>query len=477
MLAVEDGAVARNLAAAPPEVGRVVTQEAVVRSEPGPAPQEVVVEAAKGPVKQGTVVKSEPAVNAHEGVSAEIDTRSADDVDRIQLELLKFKLNLLVDLNQLPLKGRDDVGDMVNLTTKLRQALVKVRSVCRDKHPTVYVRGWEDVLNRYIMKYVKLSDPRAATTSQVITNAFVVVRTLLDAGETSGPDAMDVLVRELCENLSSFNPADVFQQLQTYAVAEGTTFKTYFVALKLLVNNVRLMAFCGDGTLQFAIKQSTTDQFAVLTAPVYSGRNLKVLPFASVEELLNALEDLAQNTATATKSTRAASQGASAFGVAAPRSHNSYGRGGGFHTRAGSHAAAGGQIMVVGSAEYDDEVNEFLRVHAIADERNIEPFNVKFHSHADKDRARRAFGAKCLNCGVEEPFHMARECTEGFINASRIINDKIGEGDVAEVEKKWRAWQQRLCAWAETFHKERAAKQSFNNKQSFNSGRNCNRRN
>lgn len=154
-------------------------------------------------------VTPEP-VAAVPGVLSGVDSRSEREIDSIQLELHKFKLNLLVNLTQLPLKGRDDVADMVDLSTKLRQALEKMRKVCLDKHPTSFVRGWKEVLNRCLMKHVKLTDPRAAHTSQVITNVFAIVGTLLDDGVTSGPEAIDVLVRELCAGLISVTPADVF---------------------------------------------------------------------------------------------------------------------------------------------------------------------------------------------------------------------------------------------------------------------------
>jgi len=61
---------------------------------------------------------------------------------------------------------------------------------------------------------------------------------------------------------------------------------------------------------------------------------------------------------------------------------------------------------------------------------------------------------------------MARECPAGYVNESGIINPAIGEGDPAEVEKRWRQWQQRLCAWADTFRKEREAKQGLGRNRS-----------
>lgn len=37
-----------------------------------------------------------------------------------------------------------------------------------------------------------------------------------------------------------------------------------------------------------------------------------------------------------------------------------------------------GQVMIIGSDEWEEEDNEFRRVHAITEERIVEPFYVAF---------------------------------------------------------------------------------------------------
>lgn len=116
------------------------------------------------------------------GTGADERTSSCASVADIQSEFSKFDLKWLLPLKSLPLSNNDSISDRVTLTTNLRSAVSKIRKVCKDVHPTAYVRGWEEVLQRYIMKYVKLTGPDSTTTSQVITNAFAVVDTLLDDG-------------------------------------------------------------------------------------------------------------------------------------------------------------------------------------------------------------------------------------------------------------------------------------------------------
>ena len=217
------------------------------------------------------------------------------------------------------------------------------------------------------------------------------------------------------------------------------------------------MGYSDDGTMQLAVKASTNDQFATLCAPVYQGRNLQALPFASVVELISALEDLAQNTTKASAATRLATSarvggGAAAASAPASRGYGGNTFGGGYRNRSGNTNYAH-QIMVVGCPLYLDEDNEFRRVWTMT---GVEPFYVSYPDREAKDKARRAFGGKCLNCGTSNPFHMARECREGYMNVSGIINPSLGEGSADQVEKKWRSWQQRLCAWSDTHHREQS---------------------
>ncbi|CAN0074170.1 unnamed protein product, partial [Ectocarpus fasciculatus] len=121
--------------------------------------------------------------------------------------------------------------------------------------------------------------------------------------KTSGPDALTMVLRSVCGGLSKVTSSLVLQQLQNFAVTAGTTFKAYLEELKVLVESVQLVGFAEDGTLQVAVKAGVTDQFATLTAPVFHGRNTQALSYDNLDDLMAALEDMIENTTTATSST------------------------------------------------------------------------------------------------------------------------------------------------------------------------------
>ena len=47
--------------------------------------------------------------------------------------------------------------------------------------------------------------------------------------------------------------------------------------------------------MQIAIKTGVDDQFAGLSPQIFTGRNMRALPFDSIDELMGSLEDLAMN--------------------------------------------------------------------------------------------------------------------------------------------------------------------------------------
>ena len=159
-----------------------------------------------------------------------------------------------------------------------------------------------------------------------------------------------------------------------------------------------------DGALQIAIKTGVDDQFAGQGAQFFAGRNLRTLPFNSVDELMGSLENLALNQTRATASVRLSG------GVA---THNN-------SSGVYNHASRGrqyGGIMSVEEDYFDAERKEFERVHAIMGERggfgrNNEdpPFHVLFKTPDERDAARASCGPRCLNCGDESYF--AGECLE-----------------------------------------------------------------
>ena len=82
----------------------------------------------------------------------------------------------------------------------------------------------------------------------------------------------------------------------------------YLSELRLLVGNVRCIGHVApeDGTMRIVIKTGVDDQFAGLSAQFFAGRNMRTLPFDSVDELMGSLEDLSLNQTRATASVRLA---------------------------------------------------------------------------------------------------------------------------------------------------------------------------
>ena len=82
----------------------------------------------------------------------------------------------------------------------------------------------------------------------------------------------------------------------------------YLSELRLLVGNVRCIGHVApeDGTMQIAIKTGVDDQFAGLSAQIFAGRNMRALPFDSIDELMGSREDLSLNQTRATASVRVA---------------------------------------------------------------------------------------------------------------------------------------------------------------------------
>ena len=130
----------------------------------------------------------------------------------------------------------------------------------------------------------------------------------LQAEGRRGPDVLQHIIRSLCRGLSRAIPAAVMQALQNLVVPVGTPFSVYLSELRLLVGNVRCIGHVApeDGTMQIAIKTGVDDQFSGLTAQIFAGRNMRALPFDSVDELMESLEDLSLNQTRATESVRLA---------------------------------------------------------------------------------------------------------------------------------------------------------------------------
>ena len=120
-----------------------------------------------------------------------------------------------------------------------------------------------------------------------------------------GPDTLQHIFRCLCRGLNRTKPAAVMQTLQNLVGPVGTPFSRYLSEMRLLVGNVGCIGHVSpeDGTMLIAIKTGVDDQFAGLSAHTFAGRSMRVLPFDSVDDLMESLEDLALNQTRATACT------------------------------------------------------------------------------------------------------------------------------------------------------------------------------
>ena len=228
------------------------------------------------------------------------------------------------------------------------------------------------------------------------------------------------------------------QDLQNLVLPVGTPFSSYLSEMRLLIGKVRCIGRVApeDGTMQMALKTGVDDQRAGLSAQHFAGRNMRALPFESVDDLMESLDDLALNRTRATASVRLA---------------------GGMVTRSGMYnqtfrSRQFGGVMSVEVDPFEDEAEEFGRVYAIMREKGGKnnmgpPFFVSVNSREERDAARRAFGPNCLNCGDGGQF--GRKFPAKCINRSALIHPAVGDGTPDETEKRWRRRQHRLCQWAQ----------------------------
>ncbi|CAM9299479.1 unnamed protein product [Pylaiella littoralis] len=277
----------------------------------------------------------------------------------------------------------------------------------------------------------------------------------MDKG-VQGPQALDFLIRVLSKELSTVSPNAVVSELQNLVVAPGTPFKEYMSTLRSLVQNARSVGHIApqDSTLQLAVRESVCDQYSLLSADVFKGRDERAVPYGSIDELMEALELMSWNTAAATAVRRKTVRNSSSNGVW----NGSIGKkGSGQHFNSQSSGKSfgrgySGRVMTVHD-EMEDEKHEFKKVYNVALNRTDNtvgvqrdpPFYVRFTSLAEKDKRRHEYKGKCLNCASSD--HFVRDCDQGFLNDSGMLNPDLGNGTPTEVAARWKRWLERLRQW------------------------------
>ncbi|CAN0387017.1 unnamed protein product [Ectocarpus sp. 8 AP-2014] len=225
---------------------------------------------------------------------------------------------------------------------------------------------------------------------------------------STGREALAFLTSALGRVVSSSSPEKLVYDLQTFAVPTGTPYSEYLTTLQGLVHNVRNLGIMTpqDNTIQLAVREGVSDQYSVLTASVFKGKELGVVPFDNIDTLMHELRNFEAVKVGATTPTRRMAQvKGSSGGRRGQRRDGGGGTGsGGTNTfRSASPGRSDGgyggrRLMTVGNMDYEDECAEFKRVYDIHasprtnSQANNCPFCAWFTSVEEKDRHRRAFG-------------------------------------------------------------------------------------
>ena len=174
---------------------------------------------------------------------------------------------VLMPIPPIPFSSTNNVSDLVQFTSVLRDAVSSLRLARDDFHPLSWTKGWEKCIERHVLRAVRPTAPQASALKGMVSDAFAQGGRLQDPGR-SGPDVLQQVIRIICRHLSTATPAAVMQALQNLVIPAGTPFSAYLSELRLLLGNVRCVGSVApeDGTLQIAMKTVVDDQFAGLGA-------------------------------------------------------------------------------------------------------------------------------------------------------------------------------------------------------------------
>eukprot|EP00752_Nemacystus_decipiens_P004780 g4351.t1 len=274
-----------------------------------------------------------------------------------------MSIDSLMMLPSLPLQGGPQA--LVRLQRGIQRNVRLCRQGAGDMSATKWVRGWEDVIERHLLRAVatsSLTSQEAIKLKERIGSVFVRLATKLDAG-MSGPEGGEFLIRTLSKELSIVTSADIITELQRLVVKEGTSYKEYLSTVTALVQCVACVrgGEIPDSTIQLAVTASVRDQFSILVTPVFKGRRDLRVPFENVDELMMELTELEDVKARAGTAERFLKQD-----VAAGFGDGSFGSVKGSASKRGSFGGSGGAsrsgVMMVGSDEQEQECNQVLQV-------------------------------------------------------------------------------------------------------------------
>ncbi|CAB1103462.1 unnamed protein product [Ectocarpus sp. CCAP 1310/34] len=397
-----------------------------------------------------------------ESESVTIQPLTSREKQKIMTGYVTMNMKDWTKLPWIPLS--DSPGELVSFNRRLEDTVNDVFLAVGDYNGW-WAPGWEKPVHGHLITSItrSMSPAQTMTFREKIDKVFADTSKKMEEGST-GKKALAFLTSALGRVVVSSSP----EKLQTFAVPTGTPYSEYLTTLQGLVHNVRNLGVVTpqDNTIQLAVRESVPDQCSVLTASVFKGMELGVVPFDNIDTLMHELRNVEAVKGGATTPTRRIAQVKSSSGWRQGQRGGGGGRKGSGGTNTFRSASPGrsdcgygGRVMTVEDMDYEDECAEFKRVYDIHaaprtnSQANDCPFLAWFTSVEEKDRHRRVFGLRCLNCGSEG--HFVRDCDMGYINASNMLNKNLANGSKAEVKARWDRWLHRLRQWQANRMEER----------------------
>ena len=245
----------------------------------------------------------------------------------------------------------------------------------------------------------------------------------------SGPDAFEYLISEFAQQFSSIDPAQVPGMLAQFQVEEGTPFKDWLIAIKLVVvGSMNLGQFSpGLPVVLGNLKACLSSQYPTML--LFFGVALDQ-SYSSLGQIWNIFDQAKDNMTGAKR--------ASHVSASPPiPSFQRYNR----HTKPRVMSVSSNRYLPImdnaHEVEFDDE-SEWTRVYSIAQNptRPKTPRLFKFEFDPPESReGRMRVGHACMNCAGDD--HFLRDCTHDYINHFGLFSDEFGEGTTAEVHERW----------------------------------------
>ena len=131
---------------------------------------------------------------------------SAAHPQSIKRAYARYDTNVWIPLPGIPFSSNRNVPEHVHFTRALRNAFESVRVACDGNETDAWTRGCDNVLERRVLRSVRVYSAKAAPMKIMVTDAFAQGGKLLNAGQ-NGQEVFDHILRALRMGLRRASPA------------------------------------------------------------------------------------------------------------------------------------------------------------------------------------------------------------------------------------------------------------------------------